>query len=53
MKISHMWSINEVRDPCTNAYQNHDQCTDIRRTGAARLLLYALITTQRVSTNVY
>ena len=36
-----------------NAYQNHDQCTGIRRTGAAHLLLYALITTQRVTTNVY
>ena len=43
--------MNEIRDACTNTYQNYDQCTDIRRTGAVRLLLYALITAQRVGTN--
>ena len=46
MNISHMWSINEIRDACRSAYQNYDQCTDIRHTEAARLLLYALITAQ-------
>ena len=52
MIISHMRSINDIRGACTNAYQNYDKCSNISHIGA-RLLLYALITAQRVSTLVY
>ena len=42
-----------IRDVCTNACQSYDQFTEKGTQEQPCLLLYALITAQRQSTNVY